>query len=66
MTLKAEKTKNITTAGASFTSRPILGLSGHPILSGAEHNYVKWHRPTNVQAYMRIYVEALRSQPRGS
>jgi hypothetical protein len=45
-------------------ARPILGLSGHPILSGVEHNYVNksWNRPTNAQAYMQLYVEALRAQ----
>jgi hypothetical protein len=44
----------------------IRGESGHPILSGVEHNYVNksWNRPSNMQTYMRRYVEALRAQSR--
>jgi hypothetical protein len=44
----------------------ILGLSGYDILSGIEHNYVKWHRSINVQAYMYKFVEAKKNQPLGS
>jgi hypothetical protein len=66
-TADAGKSRNPSSVFAVIQHEPtiIRGESGHPILSGVEHNYVNksWNRPTNVQAYMRLYVEARRAQP---